>query len=374
MKRRLVLFTLAIPLLLSPAPSSCRRADGPSSPHRLSREEFADFIRELSEGGGYFWSNNYISNETSYLHVLDSLERLEVASGAYVGVGPNQNFTYIANIRPRIAFVVDIRRDNMLEHLLFKVLMEKAETRQEYLSFLTGRPIHGPPLDETATIEEIVHFIERAEPDETFFRRQLLDLLHTLRSWPELELGLDDLQDIERIYWEFFRQGLDIKYDSWRSFFFPTLKEFLLETDLENRRRNWLASAESYQFVRDLHRKNLIIPAVGDFAGEHAFQRLGSILEKRGETVSAVYVSNVEFYLFRQRRWWRFVDNIRRLPVDEKSVFIRAYANLHRPHPLMVGNHITVTLVQNIETFLENADRGAYSNLWDVVTTDYIHP
>jgi hypothetical protein len=250
--------------------------------------------------------------------------------------------------------------------------MEKAETRQEYLSFLTGRPIDGPPLPESATLESIVASIEQAEPDETFFRHQLLDLLHTLRTWPELDLTLTDFHDIERIYWEFYRQGLEIKYDSWRSFFFPTFKQFLLETDLEKRHRNWLASSETYQFVREMQRQNLIVPAVGDFAGDTAFRRLGDLLDIKGETVSAVYVSNVEFYLFRQHRWNRFVDNIRRLPVNEHSVFIRAYANLNRPHPEMVGTHITVTLVQNIERFLENADRGVYRNLWDVVTTDYV--
>jgi hypothetical protein len=372
MNRRLVLLALTLPLLLSPAPSSCRRSDV-SAPQSLTREEFANLIHQLSEEGGYFWSNNYISNETSYLHVLDSLVRLEVRNGVYVGVGPNQNFTYIANIQPRIAFVIDIRRDNMLEHLMFKLLMEKAETRQEYLSFLTGRPIHARPLPKTATIAEIVASIVEAEPDDVFHRRQLIYMLSTLRSWPKLELAISDYHDIERIYWEFFRQGLDIKYDNWRSFFFPTLKELLLETDLEHRHRNWLASEEAYQFVRNLQQRNLIIPAVGDFAGNHAFRQLGSFLEMQGETVSAVYVSNVEFYLFRQRRWWRFVDNIRHLPVDEKSVFIRAYANLHRPHPQMVGNHITVTLVQNIARFLENAERGMYRTLWDVVTTDYVH-
>ena len=47
--------------------------------------------------------------------------------GVYVGVGPNQNFTYIAAIRPELAFIVDIRRQNLLEHLLFKVLTEKSD-------------------------------------------------------------------------------------------------------------------------------------------------------------------------------------------------------------------------------------------------------
>jgi hypothetical protein len=374
MNRRNIILAITFPLLLSAGPSSCRQAEVEPALHGLSRAELAGLVSEISEEGGYFWSNNYISNETSYLHALDALNQLGVKGGVYIGVGPNQNFTYIANIRPRIAFIIDIRRDNFLEHLLFKLLLEKAATRQQYLSFLTGRPIPSPPLDEDATLEEIVKSIERAEPDERFFRRHLLDLLHTLRSWPELELGLSDYHDIERIYWEFFRQGLDIKYDSWRSFFFPTFKEFLLETDLESRPRNWLSSTESFQFVRDLQMRNLIIPAVGDFAGTHAFRNLGSILKRQGDTVSAIYVSNVEFYLFRQRRWWRFVDNIRHLPVDERSVFIRAYANLHRPHPQMVGNHITVTLVQNVERFLENADRGVYRSLWDVVTTDYVHP
>ncbi len=367
MIRRLALLSLAFPLLLSSSASSCRQPQA-ASPDTISRGEFAHLILQLSEEGGYFWSDNYISNETSYLHPLTSLARLGIRDGVYVGVGPNQNFTYIANIQPRLAFVIDIRRDNMLEHLIFKVLTEKAETRQEYLSFLIGRPIHGPPLTENASLEEIVTSIEAASPDETFHREQLGEILETLHSWPELNLSPTDSHDIERIYREFFRQGLDIKYDSWRSFFFPTLKEFLLETDLEKKHRNWLATAESYRVVQTLQRANRIVPVVGDFAGDYAFRRLGSLLHARGETVSALYVSNVEFYLFRQRRWKRFVENVRHLPIDDRSVFIRAYANLHRPHPEMVGDHITVTLVQSIQKFLENVDRGVYVNLWDVVT------
>ena len=39
----------------------------------------------------------------------------------------------------------------------------------------------------------------------------------------------------------------------------------------------------------------------------------------------------------------------------------------------MVGDHITVTLVQNVQTFLNNAHEGRYRSLWDVVTLDYAH-
>src|SRR5579859_3489960 len=83
---------------------------------------FAHLVESLSEPGGYFDSDNIITNEMSYLKVLDILRAHDIHGGAYVGVGPDQNFSYIAATRPSIAFVIDIRRDNLLEHLLFKAL------------------------------------------------------------------------------------------------------------------------------------------------------------------------------------------------------------------------------------------------------------
>src|SRR5262245_8024935 len=82
--------------------------------------EFAHLVARLSEPGGYFDSDNLVSNETSYLHVLPALRTLDLHGGAYVGVGPEQNFSYIAELKPAIAILIDIRRDNMLLHLLFK--------------------------------------------------------------------------------------------------------------------------------------------------------------------------------------------------------------------------------------------------------------
>src|SRR5690349_10221818 len=71
---------------------------------------FAQTIARLSEPNGYFDTDNLISNESSYLQVIPDLARRGVRGGAYIGVGPDQNFTYIAATRPAIAFIVDIRR------------------------------------------------------------------------------------------------------------------------------------------------------------------------------------------------------------------------------------------------------------------------
>src|SRR5438128_10316664 len=78
---------------------------GQAQPESLSAAEFSRLIRELSEDGGFFRSDNFTSNETSYLHVVDKLRELGATGGAYVGVGPEQHFTYLAKVRPRIAFI-----------------------------------------------------------------------------------------------------------------------------------------------------------------------------------------------------------------------------------------------------------------------------
>ena len=88
---------------------------------------FAATIARLSEPGGYFDSDNLISNEKSYLQVVPALREAGSNGGAYVGVGPDQNFSYIAQVRPSIAFIIDIRRDNLLLHLLFKALFQLSD-------------------------------------------------------------------------------------------------------------------------------------------------------------------------------------------------------------------------------------------------------
>jgi len=365
---RSLALALAIPAAFSSVTSSCL-STGDEEPAAITDTDFGNLVTSLSEDGGYFWSNNFISNETSYLHVLDQLDARRVEDGVYVGVGPNQNFTYIAALEPQLAFIVDIRRQNMLEHLLFKLLMEDCQTRDAYLSRLVARPLTAP-LARDATITDIVAAIESAAPDDMFYESQLAFVLGELETRPELGLTDRDRHDLELIYREFFRQGLEIKYDSWRSFFFPSLKEFILETDRHGEHRNWLASHETYGRVRQMQLENRIIPIVGDFAVGQAFRRLGRFVGSRGQAVTTFYVSNVEFYLFRQRKWSDFVDNVQRLPTSESSVFIRAYANLHRPHPEMVDDHITVSLVQSIHSFLRSARDGRYQNLWDVVTAE----
>ena len=109
-----------------------------------AKTRFAAQIERLSEAEGAFDTDNLISNERSYLDVIPALMSAGVSGGAYIGVGPDQNFSYIARIRPAIAYIIDVRRDNLLLHLLFKALFANARSRVEYASLLTGRVVPSP--------------------------------------------------------------------------------------------------------------------------------------------------------------------------------------------------------------------------------------
>src|SRR6185503_4496484 len=95
-------------------------AQGRTSAPATTPTTFAALVQQLSEPGGDFGGDNLISNEQSYLRVLPALARAGATGGAYVGVGPDQNFSYIAQVKPSVAYIIDIRRDNLLLHLLFK--------------------------------------------------------------------------------------------------------------------------------------------------------------------------------------------------------------------------------------------------------------
>ena len=106
--------------------------------------------------------------------------------------------------------------------------------------------------------------------------------------------------------------------------YYPTYKDLLLETDGKGKQRNYLASEEAFQFVKSLQQRDRVIPVVGNVSGPSALVGIGRLLGERGETLSAFYASNVEFYLSRQGSYQRFVSNLGRVPHTNRSVVIRS--------------------------------------------------
>lgn len=344
-------------------------------PPALSDSAFGRLIEDLSEAGGYFDTDNLISNESSYLHVLGRIESMGVSGGAYLGVGPEQNFSYIVPIRPDIAFILDIRRDNLLEHLMFKVLFEAAPTRIEYLSLLFGRqPPRDPGSWQDRPIEDLARYIDESPPDRDRIaatQKLLFDSVQ-VTGYP---VSPEDIATIERIHSIFSGAGPTLRYNSHGRApraSYPTYRQLMLETDRSGRRANYLATENGYRYLREMQRRNLIVPVVGDFAGDHALRDIGSRLRQNGLVVSAFYLSNVEFYLWQDRTFGRFASNIATLPFNDTTVMIRSLFGRVYGHPQAVVGYNSTQLLQSMKRFVGEWQSGGYATYGDLVYKGYI--
>jgi hypothetical protein len=331
---------------------------------------FAALSEQLSEPNGEFDTDNLISNESSYLHVMPALEQGGVTGGVYIGVGPDQNFSYIARIRPASAFIIDIRRDNLLMHLLFKALFASARTRVEYLAILTGRPAPDrPDTWRDAGIEKIVMYLDGAKPLAASALAANAERLHDAIRKTGLAQSDRDLAAIDRFHGQFIRAGLGLQFQSTgrpAREYYPTYRDLLLETDRRGRRLCYLASEDDFQFVKGLEAKDLIVPVVGNLAGPHALAAIGQEIARRGEKVSAFYNSNIENYLFRDGSFQRYMENVKTLPHTDKSVVIRSLFGGYAL-PESVPGYYSTQAVQTINELIANCGASRCRGYFDLL-------
>ena len=278
-------------------------------------------VTDMSEPGGFFRSDNFVSNETSYQYVIARLNAITPPGGVYVGVGPEQNFTYIVALRPKIAFVVDIRRQNMIQHLMYKAIFELSADRAEFLSRLFARPRPGG-LDSASTPEALFNGYYGVPPDTGLARRNFEAIRDKLVKGHGFALSNDDIKSLEYVFNHFLISGPDLSYSGGRGI---TLAQLMVTTDGQGVHRSFMASEENFRALKDFETNNLLVPLVGDFAGPKALRAVGQYTRDRGAMVTTMYVSNVEQYLFQQQDDWRkFFGNVATMPLDSTSTFIRS--------------------------------------------------
>ena len=289
----------------------------------IKDDAFWRMITDFSEEGGSFRYENLLSNEMSYQTVIPSL-KLVARGGAYIGVGPEQNFTYIAAIEPKIAFIVDIRRQNMLLHLMYKALFEMSSDRTEFLSSLFSRP--RPPLltDEASTVD-----LFKAYSSETCDRRLLGETVQAvtdrLMTQHRFDLTEDDRKAVQHILEAFCTAGPQIDYgfvNPPSNLTAPSYADLMTATDNRGRSWSYLANAENFDRIRKMESNNLIVPLVGNFAGRKAIRAVGQYLKQHDLMESAFYVSNVEQYLNEAQKI-AFRLNVEKLPANNSSRIIR---------------------------------------------------
>ena len=303
-----------------------------SLPASLSDEAFWGLVTDFSEPNGFFRSDNFLSNEVEYQWVIPTLTSTLDPGGVYLGVGPEQNFTYIVALRPKLAFIVDIRRGNLHEHLLYKAFIEMSADRAAFLSrlFARKRPADLPP---SAEIGQLMAAYQREEASAELFDRNLQEARDWLVKQHGFALSDDDLSGLEYVYKAFYEGGPDLNYSFpnggfFRGGNFPNYADLMSETDGHGEHRSYLASEDQFRALSEIEKNNAIVPIVGNFSGPKALRAVGEYLRQHNATVTAFYTSNVEMYLFQQGDdWKKFYSNVATLPVTDKSTFIRSVSN-----------------------------------------------
>jgi YD repeat-containing protein len=352
----------------------------PATAQRTSDTSFAGMVARLSEQGGYFDSDNIVTNEASYLHVASQLAKVGVHGGVYIGVGPDQNFSYIALIHPAVAFMLDIRRDNMLEHLMYKSLFAMSRNRLEFLLHLLGKPV---PSDVDAwsnrPIADILAYVNSVHVDS-----QAVQSTRRASNERILKFGVPltprDRETIDRYRAAFVQEGLETRFSSLgrnNRFDYPSFGRLIMETDREGRRRSYLADEKAFQYVRTMQLSDKIIPVVGNVAGEKAVRAIGTYALEHGLKVSAFYLSNVEQYLIgRDGGFDEYAKNVKTLPHDTTSVIIRSYFGRGMPHPLYVpsAGNVSVSMVETMSSFLRAYAAGELTSYSAVVFERFVKP
>ena len=333
-------------------------------PERLSDADFWRLVQDFSEPNGFFRSDNLVSNEDTFQFVIPTLVSTVRPGGVYVGVGPDQNFTYIAAVRPRLAFITDIRRGNLHLHLMYKALFEQSADRAEFLSRLFSRE-RPAGLGAASTAEELFAAYADVPESRELFDRNVRGVSAWLTGRHDFALGEVDLAGIAAVYGQFRAAGPHLRYSnaqsSWRTRY-PSFQDLQLASDGQGANRAYLASEPAFAFVKALQHRNLIVPIVGDFAGPRALRAVGEYVAARGGSVTTYYTSNVEQYLFQDGSWMAFAENLGALPVDESSTLIRSCFN-----NCSNGGHRSWSLVDSIPALVADARAGRIRMYWDVL-------
>lgn len=325
-RRRLTLSGLLIAAVSAWYLSVQSAAVAGALPEQLSPKAFWQLSSELSEPNGFFRSDNLLSNEIWMQHVIPELVKTTMPGRVYLGVGPEQNFTYIAAVKPAMVFIVDVRRGNLHLHMMYKALFELSADRAEFVGrlFAKKRPAH---LTVSSSVLEIFSAYAEVPTSETFFKENLAAIRKHLVETRGIPLGESDLAGIENVAYQFYWFGPDITYSSTggrvgRSM--PRYVDLMLATDGDGQARSFLANEDAFRFVRQLHEKNLFVPIVGNFGGPKALRAVGRYVRDQGSTVAAFYLSNVEQYLHQNQLHGAFCANVATMPLDAQSTFIRS--------------------------------------------------
>ena len=322
MTRRMMVLRLAPAGLLAVCLLAPRLGAFPAElPASLTDKEFWDLSERMSEPNGTFISDNLVSNESSLSSVAAALAQRVPPGGAYLGVGPEQNFTYVAAIRPRMAFITDIRRGNLHMHLMYKALFELSADRAEFVSRLFTKPRPAGLTAKSTAADLMNAYWDVPTSDESTYRRNLQQIHDRLVRSHGLPLSKEDLDGVAAVYHAFYYYGPRITYSSSTrgvNAAGVSYADLMMTLDsVSSTERSYLATEESFAFLKAMHGRNLIVPLSVTSPGQRRSgpwartsgsaarpSRLSMCRTSRG-TSTGTASGRRSARMSRRFRWWR---------------------------------------------------------------------
>lgn len=311
-------------------------------------QPFDDLIRgqlKLAPPPTDYGLDCFVSSEVGYNEVIarcaPSAER---PGGAYLGVGPDQNYTYIGALRPALAVILDARLDNLLEHLIFKLAFAEARDPLDYLCLLLGRAratgpgdgltarLRAQPLDAAAAAVFSANVRRAFQARWTSDERLLARVERLLREFVRRQLAVTSVS-------ETCLANLDK---------IPDFEEVITSTTPEGFNFHYLTDAGRFGVVKALHAEDRIIPLLGNVVSPEGIAAARRVVEGAGLKLSTVYLSNLEEFLLQRyviegdritgrpnplglfegapgQAYAALIERLAALPCDDDAVLIRFF-------------------------------------------------
>jgi len=334
-RRKFLFLFVLIALVYSRPVGQLAPVSAAELPTQLTGAEFWKLSTDMSEPDGNFRSENMISNEMVLASLLPEVAAHARQGGVYMGVGPEQNFSYLAVLHPRMAFITDIRRGNLHVLLTYRALFELSADRAELISrlFTRARPAG---LTATSSARQIMDAIWDVKTgDEAAYKANLGAVITQLTKTDAIPLPQRDIDGIDAAYRTFYFYGPAINYQASTALTplaggrggggrgSATYWDLMTQVDANGKELSYLSSHEKFLWLKTFQARGLLVPLVGDFSGPKTLRAVGAYTRQQGGIVSAFYVSTVEHYLRDAGTIPKFCASVASLPTDATSVFIR---------------------------------------------------
>lgn len=236
--------------------------------------------------------------------------------GAYVGIGSDQNFSYIAEARARWAWVMDYDPRVVKHHRRLRALILAADTPDQFVALFS--------------------------PDK---ERQAADIISA--AYP-------DDPDLKQLRW-----GYVATRDELFAYF---TKQRQARGQGKGAEFGWLRTEQAYRYIRTLYQQGRLRAVAGDLLREGAMQSIAQAARDLGVPVRIYYTSNAP------TAWGAQITdayraNVLALPFDEQSLVLRTTdggGSLRQKtkwhHNVQWGRHMH-----------ERLRRPGYDTVWKVI-------